>query len=84
MMHISAVFNFCFRLCVISGLRREVDENCALLGHYTASSGNFLRTFRDNLSRGKNVLFVFGFLNFEDGTDILSRNVGKELPLFAA
>ena len=25
-------------------------ENCALLGYYTASSGNFLLTFRDNLS----------------------------------
>jgi hypothetical protein len=27
-------------LCVISGLRREVAENCALQGYYTASSGN--------------------------------------------
>jgi hypothetical protein len=25
-------------------------ENCVLLGHYAASSGNFLPTFRDNLS----------------------------------
>ena len=25
--------------CVISGLRREVAENCALLGHYAASIG---------------------------------------------
>ena len=25
-------------------------ENCALLGHYAASSGNFLPTFRDNIS----------------------------------
>jgi hypothetical protein len=33
-----------------SGFRREVDENCALLGHYAASSGNSLPTFRDNLS----------------------------------
>ena len=24
--------------------------NCALLGYYAASSGNFLPTFRDNLS----------------------------------
>ena len=38
-------------LCVISlGFRREVDENCVLLGYYAASSGNFLPTFRDNLS----------------------------------
>jgi len=37
-------------VCVISGLRREVDDNCGLLGYYAASSGNLLPTFRDNLS----------------------------------
>jgi len=37
-------------LCVISGVRREVVEKCALLGYYAASIGNFLATFRDNLS----------------------------------
>ena len=26
------------------------EENCALLGYYTLSSGNSLPTFRDNLS----------------------------------
>jgi hypothetical protein len=26
---------------VIAGFCREVDENCALLSHYAASSGNF-------------------------------------------
>jgi hypothetical protein len=36
--------------CVISGFRREVHENCALLGYYAAHSGNTLPTFRDNLS----------------------------------
>jgi len=35
---------------VISRFRREVDENCALLGCYAASSGNSIPTFRDNLS----------------------------------
>jgi len=35
---------------VISGFRREVDENCVLMGYYVASSGNSLPTFRDNLS----------------------------------
>jgi len=35
---------------VILGFRREVDENCALLGYYAANSGNLLSTFRDNLS----------------------------------
>jgi hypothetical protein len=35
------------------GLKPEMDEgdeNCTLLGYYAASSGNFLLTFRDNLS----------------------------------
>ena len=27
-------------LCKISGFRREVDENCVLLGDYAANSGN--------------------------------------------
>jgi hypothetical protein len=35
---------------VISGFRREVDENCALVGYYAASGGSFLPTFRDNLT----------------------------------
>ena len=61
---------------VLSSFHREVDENCALLGYYAASSGNSLPTFRDNLS-------VFGFLVLEEGTDMLSRNVGKELPFLA-
>jgi len=33
-----------------SGFRSEVDENCALLGHYAANSVSILPTFRDNLS----------------------------------
>ena len=37
------------RCCVISGFRREMDENCSLLGYYAASIGNSLPTFRDNL-----------------------------------
>jgi len=35
---------------VISSFPREVDENCALLGCYTASSLNSSTTFRDDLS----------------------------------
>jgi hypothetical protein len=34
---------------MISGFRRHVDENCALLGCYAASSCNFVPTFRKNL-----------------------------------
>ena len=37
-------------ICVILRYGREADENCALLGHYAASSGNFLPTFLDNQS----------------------------------
>jgi len=37
-------------LCLISGFRREVDENCAFMGYCAASSGDSLPTFRDNLS----------------------------------
>jgi hypothetical protein len=35
---------------LISGFRRDVDEICGLLGNYTASRGNHLPTFRDNVS----------------------------------
>jgi hypothetical protein len=38
------------KFCVSSGFRREVNEICALLGCYSASSGNSLPTFRYNLS----------------------------------
>ena len=69
--------------CVVSGVHREVDENCALLGYYAMSSGNLLSTFRNNLlvpsswvprpppqkKRG------------EVGTDRLPQNVGKKLPI---
>jgi len=37
-------------LSVISGFCHRVAENFALLGFYTASSGNFLLTFWNNLS----------------------------------
>lgn len=46
-------------------------KNYVLLGYYAANSGNFLLTFRNNLS----VSF-----SIEDGTDKLSRNFCKELP----
>ena len=28
-------------ICVITGFRREADENCSLLGYYAARSGSF-------------------------------------------
>jgi hypothetical protein len=80
--------NYLFTL--ISGFRHDPDEICALLGCNAASSGNPLPTFRDNVSvpssrvkkSKKSSLLVF--LTLEDGTDTLSRNVGKGLPLDAA
>jgi hypothetical protein len=36
--------------CVISGFCQEADENWALLGNFTASGGNSLPLFLDNLS----------------------------------
>jgi hypothetical protein len=66
---------------VISGFRRDVDEICVLLGRYAASSGNPLPTFRHNVSlpssRVKNSN-ALDFLPLADGTDMLSRNVGKD------
>jgi hypothetical protein len=35
---------------LISGFRRDLDVICGLLGNYTASCGNYLPTFRDNVS----------------------------------
>jgi hypothetical protein len=61
-------------------------ESCALLGYYAASFGNCLPTFRDNVSVPSSRVFSFllGLLTLEDGTDTLSRNVGKQLPHDAA
>jgi hypothetical protein len=35
---------------LIAGFCHEVDENCTLLGYYSASSGHFFPTFLKNLS----------------------------------
>ena len=70
--------------CEVPGFRREVDENCALLGCYSASSGEFLRTFRDNLSVPYSKGQESKMLTPGDGTDRLSRNVCKKLTLLAA
>jgi hypothetical protein len=73
-----------------SGFRLDADEICPLLGYNAASSGNSLQTFRDNVSvpsskvkNSKKGTFL-DFLALENGTDTLSRNVGKGLPLNAA
>jgi hypothetical protein len=73
---------------VISGFSCEVFDNRTLLGYCVASSGNSLPTLRGNLS------FPSSRVNWRwvrdlqvktaYGADRLSRNVGKELPPFAA
>ena len=68
------MYNTHWDMLVISSFLREVVGNCALLGYYATSSGNFLSTFRENV----------WFLDPEDDTDRLSRNVGNGLPLLAA
>jgi hypothetical protein len=64
-------------LTSISGFCRDVENICSLLGYYAASCGNCLPMFRDNVwvpsSRDKT-------LDPENGTDTLSRIVGKQLP----
>ena len=52
----------------------NTPENCVLLGYYAASSGNSLATFWGQL------LCPSRILSLEDGTDMLSRNFGKEFP----
>jgi hypothetical protein len=54
-----------------------------LLGYYAAYSGNSLPTFRDDPSAPSSRFRKSALLTLEDGTDRLSRNVGKELPLHA-
>ena len=69
-----------------SGFRREVAENCALLGHYAASIGNSLYTFRTTCRshpKGSKIQNKKGVLNHEDGNDRFSRNVDNKLPLLA-
>jgi hypothetical protein len=82
--------NMKMSLSAVSGFRRDVAEICALLGYYAASSGNRLTTFRDSVSvpasrvkNSKRSPSLLRLLTLEDGTDMLSRNVGKGLPLDA-
>jgi hypothetical protein len=50
---------------------------CTVLGYYAAYIGNSLQTFQNNLLGS-----IFKFLTLENGTDKLSRNIGKELTLY--
>jgi hypothetical protein len=55
----------------MSGFQHEIDDNCAVLGYYAASIGNSLLMFE---TTDQSHL----------GTDRLSRNLGKELPVLTA
>ena len=72
-------------LSVTSGCRRDVDKNRALLGHYAASSCNFLTSFRDNPSgpvfKGSRIFLYSYFRPLKMGPDGFSRNFDKKLPL---
>lgn len=66
---------------MISVFHREVDEKGTLIGNYAPSSGNLLPTFCNNLSVPYSG--VKNKKNPEDGSESLSRHVGKKLPLLA-
>jgi hypothetical protein len=65
----------------VYGFKTEI----CVLGYYVASSGNYLSTFRDNVSVPSSTVKKSSWtcVTLEDGTD-MSRNVGKGLPLDAA
>jgi len=68
------------------GASDMLSEICALPGYCPTYNGNSLPTFRDRLPVGLPSCsgHFLDFLALEDGTDMLSRNVGKKLPLHAA
>jgi len=70
------------RLCASAGYRHEVDEICALLEYYAACSGNSLPTFRNNLSVTYSRVKKSNKLSVPYSRVRVSRNVGKELPLY--
>ena len=71
--------------CVISGFRRKIDENCALLGYCAAISGNFLPTFRDKLSgpssgvKNSKELFLVSFLYVVKKSDLSVQKLQSAL-----
>ena len=62
-----------------------MSEVCAIWRFYAAHNGSFKPTFRDKLSvPTSRVKQFFDYMTVEDGTDRLSRNVGKKLPINTA
>ena len=64
---------------------KSLEEICALLSYYTALSGNFFTGVSGqrigSIFKGLEVQEEKDFLTLEDGSDTLSRNIGKGLPL---
>jgi len=73
---------------VISAFRPKVDDICILLGYYAAYSGKSLPTFRGKLlipfSRVKKSFDSLNFLTHKGRIDRVSRNFGKDLPIYPA
>jgi hypothetical protein len=69
------------------GLRNEITalqyEICTLPGYYAACSGNSLPSFREDLTLEYGTDRLLDFSTLKYVTDRLSRNGGKELPLYA-
>ena len=63
------------------GFRREAAKNCALW--VTAQRVVVISYRRFRTTYRSHPQALFGFLNPENGTDKLSRNVGKKLPLLS-
>jgi hypothetical protein len=61
----------------------QQNEICGLLEYYSAYGGNSLPTFRNNLLVPSSSVFL-DLWTLEGGTDNLTQNTGKELPLYAA
>jgi hypothetical protein len=73
----------------LDSIKDKEFEICLLLGYYvvwqsfTDVSGQYISLiFKDQ--EVQEVIFLLDFFTLEDGTDTLSRNVGKGLPHDAA
>jgi hypothetical protein len=86
----NAITELMTNMSVISGFRRDVDDICALLGYYAASSGNPLPTFRDKVSippsrlKKYNEVASLDFVTLEDGMSMCPETFGEGLSFDAA
>jgi hypothetical protein len=65
-------------------LTLRINDKCALLDYYAASSGNCLTTFQDRLLVPSSGVKDPNILDHRNGTDKLFQIVDKEFPLVAA